>query len=321
MKAALPADMLLPPVMRLSPRVIRVLGMNPGPKTLGGTNTYIVGTGKERVLVDTGEGAPSYIQSLVEGLRLASVELNGHPVSLSTIVLTHWHKDHVGGVDDVLKLFPRANVLKKHSSNDDRLGLPKTVAPLPTTDGAIRVEGATLRWVPTPGHTDDYTSLLLEEEHAVFTGDCILGAGSSVFACFSDFMSSLETLKTLSPKGLYPGHGPYVQNGMKKVDEYISNRRRREEQVLASLGDESLSIKQIVERVYTDTPTHLHGAAAINVWHHLRKLCKEGVVKHNGGADHPLLDFSGMHEGSTPVGTNTLVVDVMWCRHLGSAKV
>lgn len=120
-----------------------------------GTNTYLLGTGPERLLIDTGEGKPIWPENL------ASV-LSSEKATIRDTILTHWHHDHVDGVTDLLKLCPESKVYK----NEPDKGM------LNCEDGQrFEVEGATLRAFKCPGHTTDHVALVLEEEGAMFTGD------------------------------------------------------------------------------------------------------------------------------------------------------
>ena len=61
----------LPDVDRWSDRVVVALGKNPSIFAGPGTNTFLIGTGKRRILLDTGSGLPEYLdvleRAMVEG--------------------------------------------------------------------------------------------------------------------------------------------------------------------------------------------------------------------------------------------------------------
>jgi len=264
----------MPDYSRISPRVATVLGQNPNPFTGPGTNTYIVGTSKRPILLDTGQGVAIYADLLEKGLKEFS-----DTGELEQIVLTHAHIDHLGGVRQVVERFGEMPVSKMPWEGHDAPA--GDVSPI-YDDAVIETEGATLRAVFTPGHAPDHLCYVLEEERALFTGDVVLGAGTTVIpddtGDLGQYMDSLKHLLELDLETIYPAHGPVIRNPKEKIREYIAHRELRERQILAALGDGPLDAMAIVKKIYVDVPEYLHPAAANSVRSHLRKLDRENRV-------------------------------------------
>jgi glyoxylase-like metal-dependent hydrolase (beta-lactamase superfamily II) len=145
----------------------------------------------------------------------------------------------------------------------------------------IRTEGATLVAYHTPGHAFDHCSFWLQEEKSLFSGDHVLGWGTTFITDLFDYMKTLEFMVNLRPVHLFPGHGPMIEDGTGLLKRYIVHRKEREDQVEDVLLQEStpLSCKDIVNKIYTNTPRHRMWMALENVSKILRKFDKAGIAK------------------------------------------
>jgi glyoxylase-like metal-dependent hydrolase (beta-lactamase superfamily II) len=237
-----------------------------------------VGTGPRRLLLDPGQGVAAYLPVLERALARAGCEIQ-------EIVLTHGHPDHMGGVASVRERFGKLRVSKLPWPGVDERHA-RDVTPLQDGD-LVRTEGATLRAIFTPGHAPDHLCFLLEEEHALFSGDNVLGVGTTVIPLENgdllDYLRSLERLLAEAPARIYPAHGPAIPDGVAKLREYLAHRGERERQILEALGQAD-TVPAIVKIVYASYPVALHAAAGQSVASHLLKLEREGRVRRSAGA-------------------------------------
>lgn len=206
----------LPPVKRLSPSIWRILGGNPSKFTLQGTNTYLLGSGRQRILVDTAQGFPAWTENLRDALQQVSSRSEpqtdsstgaetgtGTKIEITDCVLTHWHGDHVLGLRDLLALFPDCRIWKHSGSRCDPDSNLTRFHVRELHDGQIlslEDDRFNVRVVHTPGHTVDHVVLQIvssretDEVGALFTADNVLGHGTAVFEDLAVYIASLQKM-------------------------------------------------------------------------------------------------------------------------------
>ncbi|KAJ3106139.1 hypothetical protein HDU97_006956 [Phlyctochytrium planicorne] len=271
-------------VEKLSERVIVIRGQNPGKMTLQGTNTYLIGTGRERILIDAAQGIPAY------GSCLETV-LKENNCIITDILLTHRHHDHIDGIPQVSSLLSSSPCLWKWTTARDEDSDYK-YNQLPNHH-EFKIDGATLKILHTPGHSDDHIVAYLVEENLLFSGDSVLGQGTAVFEGLGEYMRSLALTRDAFPdaKKILPAHGPVLEDGVAVIDKYISHRVAREKQIFDALASfmsgqwSPVTSMDIVKLVYKDYPQELWPFAEHGVLQHLDKLLEEkrvSVVEENG---------------------------------------
>jgi glyoxylase-like metal-dependent hydrolase (beta-lactamase superfamily II) len=243
------------------PPIVRVLAPNPGLRELEGTNTWVVGRWPA-IVIDPGPDDPGHLAEVLEAAGRVDV-----------IVLTHDHPDHAPGAVPLASAAGATVYAARPAEGWERI-----------RDGStFRLPGVALSVVAIPGHAPDHVAFHLLETGALFTGDAVLGRGTSVIdppeGDLTKYLRSLHRMRDLAPRTIYPGHGPVVLDAVAKLDEYLAHRAMREEQVLAGLASGPAAPEALVPGVYDDYPQELHPLAARSVLAHLLKLEGEGRVE------------------------------------------
>jgi glyoxylase-like metal-dependent hydrolase (beta-lactamase superfamily II) len=239
-------------------RIVRVLAPNPGPRELEGTNTWVIGEAPA-IVVDPG---PEDEGHLAEVLRTAG--------RVGRVLLTHDHPDHAPGASRLAELTGAPVAAIRPPAGGERL-----------RDGArFRAGDGDLLVVATPGHTPDHVSFLLEPDRALFTGDAVLGRGTSVIdppeGDLVTYLRSLRRMRELEPRTIHPGHGALVLDAMAKLDEYLEHRAERERQIVEAIGSSRRTIDELVPEIYAGYAPELFALAGRSVLAHLLKLEAEG---------------------------------------------
>jgi len=242
-----------------TPRATCLLASNPSPLTLEGTNTWVIAEPGSpwAVVIDPGPDDEDHLRRVLD-------EAVAGGRRIATILLTHGHSDHSAGAARLGELSGARIQAADPAGGLGREGL---------ADGdVITAAGCELRVVATPGHSADSVCLLLPADAALFTGDTVLGRGTTVIAedgNLGDYLRTLGQLRELAEaiglRLLLPGHGPKLADPAGTLDYYISHRAERLDQVRAALAAGARTPIEVVAMVYADVDPAVWPAAEWSV--------------------------------------------------------
>jgi len=272
--------------------VRRILAPNPSPMTYWGTNTYLVGT-RDLAVIDPGPEDASHLAAI-----LGAVETGQR---ISHILITHSHLDHSPlaaqlAAETGAKVHAfgpsgsgRSAVMQRLAAaglRDAGEGVQAGFAPDVVLDDGAVIEGADwqLEAIWTPGHLGNHLCFAFGD--VVFCGDLVMGWASSLVSPpdgdLTDFMASCHRLRAHPARVFHAGHGAPIPDPQGRLDWLIAHRESREAAILDALGNGPATARALAERIYTDTPPSLIGAATRNVLAHLIDLHGKSQVSPHG---------------------------------------
>jgi glyoxylase-like metal-dependent hydrolase (beta-lactamase superfamily II) len=204
-------------------------------------NIYLINGGTELALIDAGVG-------IEPDLIFENIARDGYDLSkLRYLLITHAHYDHSGGASKLRDRFSLKVVgsplTKQWLESADAVSIgfaqaqaaglypvdlslvPCSIDLVMNDKDRLQIGNLHVQCISTPGHSGGHISYLLEEDRALFSGDCIFAGGKIILqnlgdCTLSDSVSSLKKLSNFEINMLFPSHGLFAINrGQRHIDK------------------------------------------------------------------------------------------------------
>lgn len=224
---------------------------------LEGGNVGIVKGDGELALIDAG-----WTDESVE-MILSYLSLVADPEELGYVLVTHADRDHVGGLSRLQNEFDVKIVINKGDVENISNPMPPVTPSRPDVVFEERqklvVGGVELELIPTPGHTPGSSCIYYHDRDLLFTGDVVMPPfyharhnriiqAPIVRGDFNVYVDSLRRLVKLEVDWLLPGHGMPIQDGNRRITEYVTITSTLLERALDLFEDE-LTPSELAEKL------------------------------------------------------------------------
>ncbi len=205
--------------------------------------------------------------------------------TLSGVLLTHHHRDHVEGAD----AFAAALGVPL-------LAHPESLARLPQGDAerraieegeTLELGGRTLVARHTPGHAPGHLAFELTGSGVLFAGDLVSGVSTIVIDArdggdMDAYLASLRRVVEGGHRRLFPAHGPPLPG--RAALRLLEHREERTRRVEAALEPDPTALSDVARRAYADTPRAPLPLAEVQALAHLVALERQGRARQHGSS-------------------------------------